>query len=308
MTKGTVLITDSLFIFEEHERMILDAGYEIFRLDKPKATEEELCREIVGKVGYILGGVEEVTEKVLIAADKLKVISFTGAGFSEFIPGYETAREKGIAITTAQGGNSASVAEFTIALCLSAIREIFAITDKDGPNFRTTRAASETVLGIVGFGNVGQRVAELALGLGFSVLVHSRREPKSLPAEVRFVSMDELLRNSDLITLHVDKVNGTEVISSDEIASMRDGACLINVAFREAVEMSGVLSAVESGKIRYYADHTVDETVNYPVGSLIGTNSQSAYNTRSALRNVSTLTTRSLLSVLQTGDDEYRVI
>ncbi len=73
--KGKILITDSLFIFKQHEELIKGAGYDIERLDAPEATEEQLVEAIKGKVGYILGGIEKVTEKVVEAADELKVIS-----------------------------------------------------------------------------------------------------------------------------------------------------------------------------------------------------------------------------------------
>lgn len=82
----TILITDSLFIFPEHENMLKNAGYEVERLDKPNATEEELISAIKGKTGYILGGIEKVTDKVLEAADQLKVIIFTGSDWLDFIP------------------------------------------------------------------------------------------------------------------------------------------------------------------------------------------------------------------------------
>ena len=57
LMKGTILVTDNLFIFPEHEAKLREAGYEIERLDKPEATEEELIEAVKGKVGYILGGI-----------------------------------------------------------------------------------------------------------------------------------------------------------------------------------------------------------------------------------------------------------
>ncbi len=72
--KGTILITDSLFVHKEHEEQLRAAGYDIQRIDKPKANEEELIAAIKGKIGYILGGIEQVSEKVIDAADELKVI------------------------------------------------------------------------------------------------------------------------------------------------------------------------------------------------------------------------------------------
>ena len=73
-----LLITDSLFIFPEHEKRLQDAGFEITRLDNPEATEAELIEAIKGKDAYILGGIEKVTAPVIAAADQLKIIALTG--------------------------------------------------------------------------------------------------------------------------------------------------------------------------------------------------------------------------------------
>ena len=62
---GKILVTDSLFLFDEHEKRLKDAGYEVVRLDKAAASEEELVEAIKGKDGYIIGGVEKVTKKVI---------------------------------------------------------------------------------------------------------------------------------------------------------------------------------------------------------------------------------------------------
>ncbi|MHB8651943.1 MAG: hypothetical protein ACYC8S_02295 [Minisyncoccota bacterium] len=81
----TILVTDSLFVFPEHEKVLRDAGYEIERLDKPIATEEELMKAVKGKVGYILGGIEKVTNRVVEEADELKAIVFTGSDWKQFM-------------------------------------------------------------------------------------------------------------------------------------------------------------------------------------------------------------------------------
>src|SRR5271157_5220510 len=99
--KGKILITDSLFIFPEHEKILRDAGYEIERVNKPQPTEEELIKTIKGKVGYVLGGVEHVTEKIIDAGDKLKAIVFPGIGYKDFIPAWEYATKKGIILPNA---------------------------------------------------------------------------------------------------------------------------------------------------------------------------------------------------------------
>jgi len=114
----SILITDSLFIFPEHEQQLKDAGYEVVRLDKPEATEEELCDAVRGKAGYILGGIEKVTDKVIDATDQLEAIVFTGIGFKSMIPGWKRAAEKGISIGNTPDSPTQAVAEWSIAAAL----------------------------------------------------------------------------------------------------------------------------------------------------------------------------------------------
>jgi len=123
--KGKVLITDTLFIGDEHVKQIEDAGYEVERLDKPNATEDELIEALQGKVGYVLGGIEKVTDKVIESTDQLKVIAFTGADWQALITGWEKAKEKGIKISNAPGANSPAVAELALTLTLAMQRNLF---------------------------------------------------------------------------------------------------------------------------------------------------------------------------------------
>ena len=90
-SSNKILITDSLFISKANEETLTRAGYEVERLDKLRASEEELCLALSDKVGYILGGIEEVTERVINSAKNLKAIAFTGSGYAEFIPGFKRA-------------------------------------------------------------------------------------------------------------------------------------------------------------------------------------------------------------------------
>ena len=123
--KGKILITDSLFFFSEHEKELQEAGYEIDRLDTPTATEEQLVEHLQGKVGYLMGGIEKVTDKVVDAASELKVIIFTGSDWRNFIPGHARATERGIAIANTPGANAFAVSEYTIALILAMVRDVF---------------------------------------------------------------------------------------------------------------------------------------------------------------------------------------
>ena len=306
--KPQILVTDTLFIFEEHVQQIENAGYEVVRLDVPEASEEELITAIQGKVGYILGGTEEVTENVISAAKQLKVISFTGAGYTEFVPGHSLAREKGIAITAAKGANASAVAEFAVTMILMATRRINELSDPAGPGFLTTRGASESTLGIVGYGDIGSRVASLAVGLGYSVLVAARAKLERLPANVRQVDLETLVRESDIVSLHVDKENGTNVLNSELVAKMKNGAAIVNAAFIHALDQKAVSNRMLKNELRLFSDQKLEVSAEYPVGSLFQTNSQSGFNTFQALKAVSDQTTNSLLNVLENGEDDYRVV
>lgn len=113
-----ILITDTLFFFEEHEQMLKEAGYEVERLEKPDSTEEELAEALKGKVGYLLGGIEHVTEKVIDAATELKVIGFTGIDYTGMIPAWEYATKKGIAITNTPSGPTSEASEWAVTAAL----------------------------------------------------------------------------------------------------------------------------------------------------------------------------------------------
>ena len=107
---NTILVTDNLYIDEQHVQTLQQAGLAVERLDTPCASEEELIAAIAGKVGYILGGTELVTPAVIAAANELKAIVYAGTDWQDFIPGYAQATERGILIANAPGANAYSVA------------------------------------------------------------------------------------------------------------------------------------------------------------------------------------------------------
>jgi len=306
--KPQILVTDSLFIFEEHVQQMESAGFEVVRLDEPKASEETLIEALKGKTGYILGGIEDVSEKVVRSARDLKVISFTGAGYTEFVSGHEVARELGIAITAAKGANAPAVAEYAITMCLMATRRISEITNPSGPAFLTTKGATESTLGVIGYGDIGRRVAALGVNMGYSVLVATRKKIDSLPANARQVDIDTLVEESDVVSVHVDKENGTEVLDKNLIEKMRSGSAIVNAAFIHAIDQEAVAERIKNGELRLFTDQKLEVEGSFPVGSLVQSNLQSGFNTYQALKAVSDQTTNSLLNVLETGEDDYRVV
>ncbi len=311
MSKPTILITDTLFILPEHEKMLRDAGYELERLPTPTASEEELIKHIKGKVGYVLGGIEKVTDKVIEAADELKAIAFTGADWRAIMPGYAKATERGIAIANTPGANADAVAEYTIALILAMVRDVFEAGRTGIKKFETTPSLNQLTVGIFGMGRIGGKVARILKALGTKEILYFSREQKQDVEKVtgaKFVSIDELLSRSDVVTLHASKEAGAGYIGKNELAKMKNGAILINCGFTGSADNSALYDELKSGRLRAAQDDPIDERFNtLPLFNWFSSNSHRAYNTFEAAKTASDMSTQSLLNMLATGKDQYRV-
>ena len=241
MSKKTVLITDSLFIGKEHEKRIKKAGFEIERIDNPKLSEDELCKAVKGKVGYILGGVENVTEKVINSADELKAISFTGSGYSEFISGHKTATKNGILISNAPGGNADAVAEYTLALILMMNRELLNLGRIGEKSFKTTKSLKGKTIGIIGLGKIGLLVCKYLKSIGVDDILYNSKNRKyhfESGLNLESVSKGDLMNRCDIISIHCSKDAGDEFINKNDLQLMRKNSILINTAFPEAVDLN----------------------------------------------------------------------
>lgn len=309
--KGKILITDSLFIFPEHEKMLTDADYEMERLDTPTATEEELVAHIPGKVGYMLGGIEKVSDAVIDAADELKAIVFTGADWRNYIPGHARATERGIAIGNAPGANAFAVAEFTTAIILAMTRNLFELGRTGTQKFGTTSSLNQLTVGIVGMGAIGSRMAHILHSLGVKeILYFSRTQKPEIEQETaaKFVSLDELLKRSDIVTLHASKEAGEGYIGAPELAKLKDGAIIVNCGFTGGFEADALYAELQSGRIRAAQDDPMDERFSsLPLSVWFNSNAHTAYNTEEANKVASDMAVKSLLNLLETGTDTYKV-
>jgi glyoxylate reductase len=312
----SLLVTDSLFIGPPHETRLREAGFEIERLDIPKATTEQLVEHLGDKVGYILGGIESVSNDVIDAAPKLQAIAFTGSGYTEFIPGHARATERGIAITAAKGANARDVAEFTIGLLFETIRNFPLLRTRNnepGNTFFIARRIAGLTLGIIGYGKIGTEVAKLGRSLGMKILIHSRRKPTNIPDGCEFVPLYELLKRSDVVSLHVNKIHGRECLGSNELRELREGTILVNASFPDAVDLYALKEHLVAGRIKAAFDAApASFAEGLPLGIFTFSNSQTAFNTAEANRDTSDRVTSSIINVLNGKDDpdvvnpEYR--
>jgi len=308
----SILITDSLFIFPEHEQKLRDAGFEITRLDKPQATEDELVEALQGKHGYILSGIEHVTDKVINSTDTLEVISFTGSDWRHFIPGYEQAFQKGIKITNCPGANAQAVAEYTMSLMLTMTREIFDLGRTGTKTFKTTKSLQGSTVGIIGMGHIGEHVARILKTFGVSkILYYSRTRKETLEQEIgiQYVSMDELLQQSDIVTLHTSKQAGQGYFTKEYLSKMKDNTIIINCSFKNAIDMEALYQEILQGRLRAVCDdESQDKRFNeLPLNSWYISNAPTAYNTDYANQLASDMATESIINILNGRDDQYLV-
>jgi D-3-phosphoglycerate dehydrogenase / 2-oxoglutarate reductase len=307
-----ILVTDSLFIFPEHEQQLRNAGYDVIRLNKPEATETELCEAIKGKAGYILGGVEMVTSKVIEAADELQAIVFTGIGYKHHIPGWQAATKKGIAIANAPDGPTQPVAEWAITAALAMNRGVFELASPDGKTFLTTQGLQDQTIGIIALGRIGSRIAEIVqLFRPAATLYHSthRHEGKEQSLGLQYAKRDDLLAKSDVIFLCVPGEEvGDGYFNRGYISKMKNNALLVNINPAKLFDIDALYEALKSGRIRAVSDYPIDERFDkLPRSSWFSFKGSNAFNTEPSLSFTSSKATQALINLLTTGKDENLV-
>ena len=189
---------------------------------------------------------------VIRSCEKLKFIdvAFTGVDHVDLA----AAKEKGIAVSNASGYSNEAVAELVLGMVLSILRNLGAVEDrcragqtKDG--LVGSELKGKTV-GIIGFGKIGRRSAELFHAFGCSILAQSRSYKTDAPEYVRQVSQEQLLQQSDIVVLHCPLNDSTRgMINAEKIALMKKSAILINVARGPVVVAQDLADALNEGII-----------------------------------------------------------
>ena len=246
-----IFIADKL---SEQSKEVLEArGFDV--LFKPGLDEEGLVRNIPGYHAILVRSEVKITKRVLDAADQLKMIGRAGTGVDNIDVDYAT--KKGIQVMNVPGANAVAAAEHTIGLMLALFRNIPQANAslRSGQWNRAAFVGHELTgktLGVAGFGRVGSIVADRAMGLRMRALGYDPVLPDfviessgAIPVE-----FDELLGQSDILTLHIPLNNATHgLINANTLAKMKPGAYLINVARGPIVDTPALYEAIKSGHI-----------------------------------------------------------
>lgn len=291
-----------------------EAGYTNIKRVSAALTEKELVQEIKGV--HLLGirSKTQITARVLAAADKLLAIGCYCIGVNQV--DMKAAIESGVAVFNAPHANTRSVAELVLGLSIMLIRRIPEKNKAahEGVWLKDAKGSFELrgkTLGIVGYGNIGTQVSNLAEAVGMQVLYYDveAKLPHGNARQVRTLS--ELVKKADIVTIHVPgESSTTNLIDEKVLRAMKKGGILINYARGEVVNLEALNKFLRNGHL---AGAAVDVFPNEPEknGASFSTILQGAPNTiltphiggstEEAQLNIGLDVTSKLLNYLESG-------
>jgi glycerate dehydrogenase len=214
----------------------------------------------IGDANIIFTNKTPLSKSVLEKVPSVKYIGVLATGYN--IVDTVAAKELGIKVTNVPTYGTAAVAQFTFALLLEMCHHVGAHDNavKNGDwtksidfcfwNYPLIELAGKT-MGLIGLGRIGQATAKVAQALGLNILAYDSYEnPELVSATCKYTSLDELLTNSDIISLHCPLFESTKgIINKDTIAKMKDGVMIINTSRGPLVVEQDLCDALNSGKV-----------------------------------------------------------
>jgi len=214
-------------------------------------TSEELMSVLPAYDGMVVRSRTQVRQPLIDACPNLKVIVRGGVGLDNI--DHEYAKSKRIVVLNTPLASSASVAELAIGYMFALARSMYLVTKSmkaekwEKGSYQGDEIGGKT-LGLIGYGNIGHQTARLALGLGMKVLAY---DPYVTSQNgIRLVTLDELLAESDYISLHLPKTKASaNMIGAEQFARMKNGVRIINCARGGIINEDDLYEALTSGKV-----------------------------------------------------------
>lgn len=251
-----------LFDYREGEKKFFaENKYENFEIKffKESLNEEILDRlsddDLEKTMAISVFTTSKVTKKIINKFQNLRIISTRSTGYEHIE--LEACVEKNIALINVESYGNSSVAEFTFTLILMLVRQILpaveAVKSKSciQENF-TGRILKKLTIGVIGTGATGAGVCRIANCFGMKILAYDIIPKKEMEHKynVKYVKMDELLKESDIISIHVPASKETHhMMSAKQFKMMKDNSYFINVSRGEIVKLDDLLKYVQNGKI-----------------------------------------------------------
>jgi D-3-phosphoglycerate dehydrogenase len=234
-------------------RALKTKGYQLAIHPDQTPPSREQQRALMAEAVGVIAGSEPITREVMEEAKNLRVVSRNGIGYDAV--DVNAATDLGIVVTFVPDAMVDAVADIALALMLSAARKIVELDShlKRGEWVRPMQHDfSGQTLGIIGTGRIGSAVARRAKAFRMQLLGHDPYPNPLFQDDLggTYVGMDELLEQSDFVSLHLPATAGTKgMIGAEQFARMKDGAFLVNTARGSLVDEEALLAALDSGKL-----------------------------------------------------------
>ncbi len=234
----------------------------VFNLTVYERTPQELVVERAKDAEVVIVNKVAITKEILKDLPKLKFVATLATGFNQLDT--VALRKRGIPVSNIPAYSTNAVAQTVFSFLLEFTNRIGHYTEsvkkgewsecKDFCYWNTPlNELSGKTLGIIGFGKIGRRVSEIALSFDMNVLVYTPSGKKEADERVKFVSLDEVQKNADYISLHCPLTESTnQLVNAEFIENMKDGAALINTARGAVIDEAAVSKALECGKLSYF--------------------------------------------------------
>lgn len=251
ITPITILVTTSSFA-DRNLHDLKASKYSVILNPLSRTLEAEEISSLLREHNPygIIAGVEPLTAQVLVGAPNLKIISRSGVGISNVDLDY--CKEKGIDVLNTATPKRA-VAELTIGLMLNLLRNIPQLNEniKQGAWKKFMgHLLSERTVGIVGLGAIGKQVAVYLHGIGSKILGNETQPDQEFCSkyDVSLVEKDKLLRESDIISLHLPDI-GHYYLGEDEFARIKRGVLIVNTSRGSLIDETALIKALENGTV-----------------------------------------------------------
>ncbi|MDH6196851.1 D-3-phosphoglycerate dehydrogenase [Mycobacterium frederiksbergense] len=272
--------------------------------------------EILRGADAIIAGTRPLTASDIATARRLKIIVRTGVGYDSV--DVSAATQRGIPVCVTAGANRQAVAEHVFALMLAAARRIpetLRDVERGAWDQLTGRELRGSTLGIVGLGSIGKAVAVIAGGFGMRIVAYDPCFDAGFAAEhgIERASLDDLLRRSDFLTLHIALTEETRhLIDARALGLMKSDCVVINTARGGIVDERALKDAVDRGRIAGAALDVFEQEplpTDSPLHQVpqIVTTGHIAGATREARRNSGEMAARNVIGILNGGQPEHVV-
>jgi len=222
-------------------------------------TPKELTLERIGHAEIVLTNKVVVSREIIESAPNIRFIGVLATGYD--VVNVEAARERGIVVSNIPSYSSSSVAQLVFAHLLAHCNRVehhdayiknggWCRSDYDSFFISPQRELAGKTLGIVGYGNIGSKVAQIALGFGMKVLISSRTPKTGLPDGIIQTPVEDIFRESDVVSLHCPLTDHTHrFVNRSLIGLMKKSALLINTSRGRLIEEADLARALNNGDI-----------------------------------------------------------